>query len=138
MWNLIIPAITSVLDKVLPDPKAAADAKIKMMELVQSGELAQMNAIKEINLAQIKVNELEAASVDPYTSRWRPSIGYVLCAALAFQYIINPLIVWTAALWFPEVTPPDINLDEHLWELMLGMLGLAGWRTLDKVKGGSK
>jgi hypothetical protein len=33
------------------------------------------------------------------------------------------------------VEPPNIALDEHLWELILGMLGMAGWRTLDKVKG---
>ena len=30
MWQILIPAITSILDKILPDPKAAAEAKMKM------------------------------------------------------------------------------------------------------------
>lgn len=135
MWNLLIPAITTVLDKVLPDPQAAADAKIKLMTLAQNGELAELDAVKQMALAQLDVNKVEAASSDPYTSRWRPTIGYVLAAALTFQYLLNPLIVWGAAIWAPDVTPPAIGLDEHLWELMTGILGLAGWRTLDKIKG---
>lgn len=135
MWNLIIPAITTVLDKVLPDAQASADAKYKLLELAQNGELENIRAIKELNLAQIKVLEAEAQSTDKYTSRWRPSIGYILCAALAFQYVINPLIVWYAAIWQPGLVPPDIGLDDNLWELMFGVLGLAGWRTLDKIKG---
>ena len=138
MWQLIIPAITGVLDKIIPDPKVAADAKLKALEMAQNGELAQMQAIKDIALAQLDVNSKEAASNDPFTSRWRPSIGYVMAAALAFQYVINPLIIWGAAIWEPTLTPPNIGLDEHLWELMAGMLGLAGWRTLDKVKASAK
>lgn len=135
MWNLIIPAVTTILDKVLPDAQAAADAKFKLLELAQNGQLAEMNAVKELALAQLDVNKAEAASADPYTSRWRPTIGYVLGAALAFQYLINPLIVWYAAIWQPGITPPAIGLDDNLWELMFGVLGLAGWRSLDKIKG---
>lgn len=135
MWNLLIPAITTVLDKVLPDPQAAADAKIKLMTLAQNGELAELDAVKQMALAQLDVNKVEAASSDPYTSRWRPTIGYVLAAALTFQYLLNPLITWGAAIWAPGITPPAIGLDDHLWELMFGVLGLAGWRSLDKIKG---
>lgn len=138
MWNLLIPAVTTILDKIIPDQKAATEAKIELVKIAQNGELAQMQAIKELNLAQIEVNKAEAASADPYTSRWRPTIGYILCAALAFQYVINPLIVWYAAIWQPGITPPDIGLDDNLWELMFGVLGLAGWRTLDKIKAGAK
>ena len=138
MWNLIIPAVTTILDKVLPDAQAAADAKYKLIELAQNGQLAEIDAVKQLNLAQIKLNEAEAASADPYTSRWRPTVGYILCAALAFQYVINPLIVWYAAIWAPGITPPNIGLDDNLWELMFGVLGLAGWRTLDKIKAGAK
>lgn len=135
MWNLVIPAVTTILDKVLPDAQAAADAKFKLLELAQNGQLAEMNAVKELALAQLDVNKAEAASSDPYTSRWRPTIGYILALALGFQYLINPLITWGAAIWAPGVTPPDIGLDDNLWELMFGVLGLAGWRTLDKIKG---
>lgn len=135
MWNLLIPAVTSIIDKVIPDQKAADEAKLKVLTLAQQGQLAELDAIKEMTKAQLEINQAEAASSDPYTSRWRPTIGYILAAALGFQYLINPLITWYAAIWQPGITPPQIGLDDNLWELMFGVLGLAGWRTLDKIKG---
>lgn len=97
-------------------------------------EKAQLAAAVTLVQGQLSVNQAEASSGDPYTSRWRPTIGYVLGAALAFQYVINPLMLWAAAYFGSSITPPQIGMDEHLWELITGMLGLAGWRTLDKIK----
>jgi hypothetical protein len=134
MWQLLIPAITGVLDKVLPDPQAKAEAQLKMLEMAQKGELAALDADMKLALGQLEVNKVEAGTDDKFTRRWRPSIGYVLCAALAFQFLINPLIVWYAAIWQPGIVPPSIGLDDNLWELMFGILGMAGWRSLDKMK----
>jgi len=131
----LLPIIGNVLDKVIPDPKTATETKLKMLEMAQKGELAELNAVVELNKAQIETNTAEAQSSDAYTKRWRPTIGYVLGAALAFHYILNPLLLWVAALLGTSIIVPDIKLDDHLWELIMGMLGLAGWRTLDKVKG---
>lgn len=138
MWHLAIPLITSVLDKVIPDPQAAADAKLRALEMAQRGELAQLDAEVKLASGQMEVNKAEAGSGDAYTSRWRPTIGYIIGGALAFQYLINPLLLWASAFFAADIKPPQIQLDDHLWELMLGMLGLAGWRTLDKVKGAAK
>lgn len=135
MWNLLIPAVTSLLDKVIPDPQAKAEAQLKMLEMAQKGELAALDADMKLALGQLEVNKIEASSEDSYTKRWRPTVGYILCAALAFQYVVNPLIVWYAAVWMPTLTPPSIGLDDNMWELMFGVLGLAGWRSLDKIKG---
>lgn len=135
MLQLLIPAVTSLLDKVIPDPQAKAEAQLKMLEMAQKGELAALDADMKLALGQLEVNKVEASSEDSYTKRWRPTVGYILCAALAFQYVVNPLIVWYAAVWMPTLTPPSIGLDDNLWELMFGVLGLAGWRSLDKIKG---
>ena len=45
MLNLLIPVIGTLLDKVLPDPKMAAEAKFKIIELAQKGELAYLSLI---------------------------------------------------------------------------------------------
>lgn len=135
MLAALIPLVGQVLDRILPDEERAGEAKLKFLTLVQTGELAELNAAKELNLAQIDVNKAEAASSDPYTSRWRPTIGYILAFAIGYQYILNPLIVWSATLWFPGITPPSITIDEHMWELIFGLLGLAGFRTAEKIKG---
>lgn len=135
MLAALIPVIGTVIDKIFPNANEAAAAKLRLFELEQQGKLKELDAAVQMSIAQLDVNKAEAASSDPYTSRWRPTVGYVIAFALGFQYIINPLILWGAKIWAPELTPPEIGLDEHLWELVSGMLGLAGWRTLDKVKG---
>ena len=134
MWQSLIPIISSVLERVLPDPGAAAEAKIRLLELAQQGELAKLTADTDLAKGQIEINKAEADGTG-YKANWRPTIGYVCAAALAYTYILNPLLLWAAAVSGSGITPPDIAIDEHLWELMMGMLGLAGWRTLDKVKG---
>jgi hypothetical protein len=53
IWQALIPVIGGVLEKVLPDPQAAADAKIKMLELAQKGELAVLDAETKLALGQI-------------------------------------------------------------------------------------
>lgn len=39
-----VPIIGQVLDRIFPDPKEAADAKMRLAELAASGELAHLNA----------------------------------------------------------------------------------------------
>lgn len=134
MWQSLIPIISSVLERVLPDPGAAAEAKIRLLELAQQGELAKLTADTDLAKGQIEINKAEADGTG-YKANWRPTIGYVCAAALAYTYILNPLLLWAAAVSGSGITPPDIVIDEHLWELMMGMLGLAGWRAMDKVKG---
>ena len=123
-----------LIDKVFPNPEAQAEAKLKLLELQQKGELAELDANLQVMLQQMKVNEAEANSTDTYRAGWRPTIGYVLAFALAFQYILNPLLIWGNAIWGWNITPPDIKVDDHLYELMFGMLGLAGIRTYEKMK----
>jgi hypothetical protein len=135
MWQAVIPAITTILDKIIPDKGAADEAKLKTLELLQKGELAELDAQMRLALGQLEVNKTEAGGSDNYTKRWRPTIGYIIAFALGFQYIVNPLLLWANVMFNTGVEPPNIALDEHLWELILGMLGMAGWRTLDKVKG---
>lgn len=129
-----IPILGPLIDKLvdrIPDPNERAREKQRIESELLAAATAQQSQ-------QAEINKVEAASADPYTSRWRPTIGYVVGAALAFHYILNPLILWGAALFGSDIQPPNISLDDHLWELILGMLGLAGWRTLDKVKAGAK
>lgn len=123
-----------LIDRFFPDPAAAQAAKIELFKMQQNGELAALAASTDLAKAQIAVNAAEAASGNAYTASRRPTIGYVCAAALAFTYVVNPLLVWGVTIFQVNVPIPAISIDDHLWELMTGMLGLAGWRTLDKIK----
>lgn len=118
---------TTLINKIFPDPAQASEAKLKLLELQQNGELAIMTA-------QTDINKQEASSSSVFVSGWRPAIGWVCALALAYQYLFRPL-AGTVAGVLGVTIPPLPGLDDNLWQLMMGMLGLGGLRTFEKTQG---
>jgi hypothetical protein len=119
-----------LIDRLWPDPAQRDAAKLELMKMQQSGELAEMTA-------QTSINAAEAASSSPFVAGWRPFIGWVCGSALAYQYVLCPLAMWVGfVVGHPIPKPP--TLDDTLWQLMFGMLGMGGLRTFEKIKGVSK
>lgn len=134
MWPALIPLITGVLDKVLPDPQAAAAAKLQALEMAQRGELAQLDADVRLALAQAQTNTTEAGT-DAFRGGWRPACGWVCAAGLGYTFLLRPLLPWLAALAGKQVPPlPEID-TETLMLLLTGMLGLGSLRTFERVRG---
>ena len=123
----ILGAGLKILDKVIPDPAQAADAKLKLLQLQQSGELAVMTS-------QTEINKVEAGNGSVFVSGWRPACGWICALALGYQYLIRPLGSVVGALF--GVTVPNMpGLDDNLWQLLMGMLGMGGLRTYEKISG---
>jgi hypothetical protein len=96
-------------------------------------ERAQIASAVAIVQGQLDINKVEAASSSVFVSGWRPSVGWVCSAALAYQFVLRPIIAFGfAASGHPLPELPGI--DDGLWELLFGMLGLGGMRTFEKVK----
>lgn len=141
MWQAVIPLITGVLDKVLPDPQAAADAKLKMLELAQKGDLAQLAAETQLAQAQIDINKADAQSSDAFQRRWRPAAGWVCVLGLGYTFLFQPLFPWlikvlALAVGSTSAIPdlPEIEID-YLLSLLGALLGLGGLRSFERVKG---
>ncbi len=118
---------SKLIDRMWPDPAQAATAKLELIKLQQSGDLAQMTG-------QLEINKVEAANANIFVSGWRPAIGWVCALALLYQYLVRPLAVAVfAAVGHPLPVMP--GLDENLWQLMMAMLGMGGLRTFEKVQG---
>jgi hypothetical protein len=118
---------SSLIDKFFPDKTQAETAKAQLLQMQVSGELAQM-------AGQLEINKVEAANANLFVSGWRPAIGWVCAMALAYQYLLRPLLSWaTVAAGYNFPAMP--GLDDNLWQLMMGMLGMGGLRTFEKVSG---
>ena len=115
-----------VLDRVLPDPAQQAAAKLELLKLQQNGELAQITG-------QMEINKVEAASSSIFVSGWRPGIGWVCGAGFAVQFVIGPLAEWGSALAGHPVKFPQMDTGTMM-PLLLGMLGLGGLRTAEKLQ----
>lgn len=116
-----------LIERLIPDPAKKAEAVLKLAELQQSGELAAM-------AGQTDINKVEAANANVFVSGWRPFIGWTCGTGLLVQFLLSPLALWfTTLIGRPTVMP---TLDTStLTTLLIGMLGLGGMRTVEKLSG---
>lgn len=121
-----IAAGLQIVNKFISDPAQKAQAAAELRTSLQQWDASQNT-----------VNAAEAANPSLFTSGWRPAIGWVCGAALFYQFLIVPLSVWIGFVVGHSIPKPPV-LDDSLWQLMFGMLGLGGLRTYEKVMGVSK
>jgi hypothetical protein len=112
--------------KVSPDKALEAQTELEKIRLELEGKLVEQVT------AQIDVNKVEAASPNIFVAGWRPFIGWVCGVGVACQFVIGPLFTWIATLIRHPAPFPTLDLGT-LMTLLLGMLGLGGLRTYEKV-----
>lgn len=122
-----------ILNKIFPDPTQRAQAELELLRAQQEGAFRELDAELQRSLAQTNINAVEASSPSLFVAGWRPAIGWIGAAALAYHYLARPLVPWICtATGYPVPDMP--GLDDGLFELVSLMLGLGGLRTLDKRK----
>jgi hypothetical protein len=82
-------------------------------------------------MVQAEINKVEAGHRSTFVAGWRPFIGWVCGIGLAQAFLIAP---WMDT--FGRIAP-SIPLD-RLMELVIAMLGLAAYRTVEKLAGRAK
>jgi Holin of 3TMs, for gene-transfer release len=118
-----------VLERVVPDAGQRDAAKVKLLELAKSGELAELQAETDIATAQAETNTAEASSPSLFVAGWRPFVGWVCGSAFAWTFVVGPALSWATGRPLPM---PDMSA---LSMVLLGMLGLGGMRTFEKISG---
>lgn len=128
----IIGPIASLIDKIIPDPKARDAAKLELIKLQGTQEMEAMRT-------QLSAILAEAQSADPWTSRARPS----------FLYVIYVMILWAIPMGLIAAVRPEAaaniasgmnaylnGLPEPLYALFgTGYLGYTAARQWGKAKG---
>jgi len=117
---------TSVINKIWPDPVKQAEEQRKLQELAQKGNLEELNAEIKLLISQVDLNKVEAAHKSIFVAGWRPFVGWVCGLGLLYNVILAPFLdIW--------LTVPEVKTD-LLYPVLLGMLGLGGMRSFEKVK----
>ena len=129
-----IAAGLKIIDKVIPDPQAKAQAILEAQRMKQAGEFKEIDTALAEAQMQADVNKVEAGNANLFVSGWRPFIGWVCGSAFAWHFIGAPLFVWVAGLIGSHAPMPNIEMSD-LFTLLLGMLGLGSMRTVEKLKG---
>lgn len=130
----LLPVIGPILDKLIgliPDPNAAQKARLEAEAALLSASIEEMKG-------QVAINTQEAANPSVFVSGWRPAIGWCCAIAFCFIYVIAPVAQWLAVIYgFKPIPMPNFATSD-LMSLTFGMLGIAGFRTFEKVKGITK
>jgi hypothetical protein len=119
---------SKLIDKFFPDPTAAETAKLKLLEMQQNGELAQLNA--DVSEGQELTKRLQA---DMASDSWlSKNIRPLTLIAILTGYFI-----------FAGLSAAGINVNQEYVQLLgqWGMLIMSfyfGGRTLEKIIGMKK
>jgi hypothetical protein len=120
----------SLIDNLFTSDEERAEAKRKLVEMDQRGELAQ-----------IAVNMKEADSEHLFVSGWRPAVGWVCVAAFGYTFVVQPFAAFVALVAGMDkeliAALPDLDLGAMM-PVLLGMLGLGAMRTYEKKSGTNK
>ena len=128
MIEALIGPVTGLLDKFVEDK----DQKARLAHEIAT--MAEKYA-HESALAQVATNREEAKHKNVFVAGWRPFIGWTCGVALAWHFVLAPLVLFIAG-WSGVQLPtlPEFDMDS-LMTVLLGMLGLGGLRSWEKTKG---
>jgi hypothetical protein len=124
---------SQLIDRLWPNPAERDAAKLALYKAQQEGQFKEQEQIFELAKGQIDVNKIEAASTSFFVAGWRPAVGWTCVAGLGYSFFGLPILSW-GSVNFGWVIPPALDMGTLL-TLLLGMLGLGGLRTKEKIEG---
>ena len=95
--------------------------------------LAEKQAHQQI-MAQVDVNKQEAAHKSLFVAGWRPFVGWTCGVALAYHFVLSPVLAYILVLAGIDTPMPEFEFSQ-LSTILMGMLGLGGLRSYEKMKG---
>lgn len=126
----LVNPISTLIDKLLPDKAQNDAAKAALLQMQLKGELDEA-------VAQLTVNANEAENKSVFVAGWRPFVGWICGSAFAYCYILQPALQTLLVVFHSNFDPaklPKVDISQMM-PVLLGMLGLAAARTVEKVSG---
>ena len=136
-WLALVPAVSQLLDKLIPDPDAREKAKIELLKAEHEADIEALRLALSVDQMQADINKQEAASSNLFVSGWRPFIGWVCGIAFAYHFVLQPICAFAIANNGGDPKLPAFDMNA-LFTVLTGMLGLGGLRTLEKIKNVTK
>ena len=128
----LLPTVNNIIDRVVPDKNAQAQAKIELATLAAKGELDQM-------AGQLKINMKEAESPSIFVAGWRPFVGWVCGCSLALLVVVmvfGSIIASMAGMPVAQMNEIREALTTIMNTVLMPILtAMLGFRTFEKVRG---
>jgi hypothetical protein len=123
----LLPSIMDVAGRFLPEDKE------KRAEAEREIEAKLADSLAKLDLVQAETNKVEAGHRSLFVAGWRPFIGWSCGFALAYTYVMQPILTFGLAQAGYLIDLPAVSLGEMM-PVLMGMLGLGTLRSWEKVK----
>lgn len=125
-----VKGISEGIGSLAKDLRSAITGELPPEKRAQLEMLAQKGD-QLANQGQMEVNKIEAAHSSIFIAGWRPFVGWVCGVALAWNYVMHPILLWILTFSNISTQPPKLSMTE-LFPVVLGMLGLGAYRSYEK------
>lgn len=106
--------------------------KLSPTEQAQLQQLADQTEATQM-ATQAAINQVEAASTNWLVAGWRPFIGWVCGAAIAYNFLLIPFGTLALQIVGSRYNMPTVDYSA-LWTLVMAMLGVGTMRTVEKLQ----
>ena len=132
-WSDIVSGVVSGLGDTAIKIRQAitgidSTKQAELAALAANLEAQAEKAKTDLLAGQLEINKSEAANLNIFVAGWRPFIGWICGGIFAYNYILRPLITL-----IPGVPVLPILDMAEITPVLLGMLGLAAARTVEKI-----
>lgn len=128
LLTLLIPGVTTLLDKFIPDNKANQEAKAELERLKTQALVAEASSRSVESVSSIIKSE--ATSESAMARNWRPAAMWMFLILIANNFFVNPILILCG------ITPIFPAPSEQVWTLLtVGMGGYIVARSGEKIAG---
>jgi len=120
MIDKLIDPVSKIVNKLIKDKDLQAKLSHELQTLFHERNLAQIELLKE-----------DAKSSSPFQKNWRPAVGWICALAMAYHFILHPIILTILTATGFVVELPDFDFAQ-LSTILMAMLGMSGMRSYDK------
>jgi len=126
----VVRAVGDSLDKLFTSDDERNEKRLELAKAERDFSLSALTLLERSDEKQGDVNIEEIRTGSIFMAGWRPAIGWIGVLALAYQFVLYPLLLW---LHISDKPPQPLDAGV-LFSMVTGMLGIGAMRSFDKMQ----
>jgi hypothetical protein len=126
----VVRAVGDSLDKLFTSDDERNEKRLELAKAERDFSLSALTLLEKSDEKQGDVNIEEIRTGSVFMAGWRPAIGWIGVLALAYQFVLYPLLLW---LHITDKPPQPLDAGV-LFSMVTGMLGIGAMRSFDKMQ----
>ena len=132
--TMLWPVLEGAVGHHVKNKQQAEAIMTAVRSQIDEGLSSEMEMEKLSHQRQHQLNQLALQKRSLFLAGWRPLAGWSCALGVAWVFLGAPIAQMVNTAMGIDAPLPALPTD-YLFELLLGLLGMAGIRSFDKLKG---